>query len=109
MIYQLRVTYGVQHTRISEDTLTLNLQPMSYVVACVLFSKLQDVMWHIVHSRHNSGEHYVYMKMCNRDLVRFYGKMYEWNNGTCVTFCMVHTILPILPTDHMDKHQVVKI
>jgi hypothetical protein len=46
--------------------------------------------------------------MRNRDLVRFHGKMYE-SDGARVTFCMVHTILPIIPTDLVDQHHVIKI
>jgi hypothetical protein len=46
--------------------------------------------------------------MRNRDLVRFHGKMYEWDD-VCVTFCMVQIILPIILTDPMDQHHVVKI
>jgi hypothetical protein len=107
VIYQLRVTYVVRQTKILEAIVTPNLQPAGYVVACVLFSKMQDARWWIVQSYQNSDEGYVYIKMRNRDLVRFHGKMYEWD-GACVTFCMVHTILPIIPTDPMDQHYVVK-
>jgi hypothetical protein len=46
--------------------------------------------------------------MRNRNLVRFHGKMYEWD-GARVTFCMVQTILLIILTDPMDQHHVIKI
>jgi hypothetical protein len=108
VIYQLRVTYGVGQTKIPEAIVTPNLQPGGYVVACVLFSKMQDARWRIVQSHQNGDEGYVYIKMWNQDLVRFHGKMYEWD-GARVTFCMVKTILPIIPTDPMDQHHVVKI
>jgi hypothetical protein len=108
VIYQLRVTYGVGQTKILETIVTLNLQPADYVVACVLFSKMQDARWRIFQPHQNGDDGYVYIKMRNRDLMRFHGKMYEWD-GARVTFCMVQTILPIIPTDPMDQHHVVKI
>jgi hypothetical protein len=108
VIYQLRVTYGVGQTKIPEAIVTPNLQPAGYVVACVLFSKMQDARWRIVQSHQNGDNGYVYIKMRNRDLVRFHGKMYEWD-GARVTFYMVQTILPIIPTDPMVQHHVVKI
>jgi hypothetical protein len=91
-----------------EAIVTSNVQLAGYVVVCVLFSKLQDAKWHIVQSHQNSDEGYVYVKMQNRDLVKFHGKMYEWD-GARVTFCMVHTILPIIPTNPMDQHHVIEI
>jgi hypothetical protein len=48
VIYQLRMIYGVGQTKILEATVTPNLQPAGYVVACVLFSKMQDAKWRIV-------------------------------------------------------------
>jgi hypothetical protein len=48
VIYQLRVTYGVRQTKILEAIVTPNLQPAGYVVACVLFSKMQDARWRII-------------------------------------------------------------
>jgi hypothetical protein len=108
VIYQLRVTYGVGQTKILEAIVTPNLQLAGYVVACVLFSKMQDARWRIIQSHQNGDDCYVYIKMQNRDLVRFHRKMYEWD-GARVTFCMVQTILPIIPTDPMDQHHVVKI
>jgi hypothetical protein len=108
VIYQIRVTYGVEHTKILEAIVTPNLQPAGYVVACVLFSKMQDARWRIIQSHQNGDGGYVHIKMRNRDLVRFHGKMYEWD-GARVTFCMVQTILPIIPTDPMDQHHVIKI
>jgi hypothetical protein len=77
VIYQLRVTYSVGQTKILEAIVTPNLQPAGYVVACVLFSKMQDGRWRIVQSHQNGDKGYVYIKMQNRDLVRFHGKMYE--------------------------------
>jgi hypothetical protein len=77
IIYQLRVTYGVGQTKILKVIVTPNLQLAGYVVACVLFSKMQDARWWIVQSHQNGDEGYVYIKMRNRDLVRFHGKMYE--------------------------------
>jgi hypothetical protein len=94
---QLRVTYGVGQTKILEAIVTPNLQPADYVVACVLFSKMQDARWRIVQSHKNGDDGYVYIKMRKRDLLRFHGKMYEWD-GARVTFCMVQTILPIIDT-----------
>jgi hypothetical protein len=48
VICQLRVTYGVGQTKILEAIVIPNLQPAGYVVACVLFSKMQDARWRIV-------------------------------------------------------------
>ena len=48
VMYQLRVTYGVQKTRILEAVVTPNIQPAGYVVSRVLFSKMQDARWRIV-------------------------------------------------------------
>jgi hypothetical protein len=63
VIYQLRVTYGVGQTKILEAIVTPNLQPAGYVVACVLFSKMQYARWRIVQSHQNGDEGYVYIKM----------------------------------------------
>jgi hypothetical protein len=65
VIYQLRVTYGVGQTKILEAIVTSNLQLAGYVVACVLFSKMQDARWRIVQSHQNGDEGYVYIKMRN--------------------------------------------
>jgi hypothetical protein len=65
VIYQLRVTYGVRQTKILEAIVTPNLQPVGYVVVCVLFSKMQDARWRIVQSHQNGDDGYVYIKMRN--------------------------------------------
>jgi hypothetical protein len=102
------LSYGVGQTKILKAIVTPNLQPAGYIVACVLFSKMQDAGWWIIQSHQNGDNGYVYIKMRNQDLVRFHGKMYKWD-GARVTFCMVQTILPSIPTDPMDQHHVVKI
>jgi hypothetical protein len=86
------VTYGVRQTKILEAIVTSNIQPAGYMVACILFSKMQDARWWIVQSHQNGDDGYVYIKMQNRDLVRFHGKMHEWD-GARVTFCMVRIII----------------
>jgi hypothetical protein len=75
------VTYGVGQTKILEAIVTPDLQPEGYVVACVLFSKMQDVRWRIVQSSE---------------------VLWNQDHGS-------QTILPIIPTDPMDQHHVVKI
>ena len=107
VMYQLRMTYGINKNNILEAVVTSAIQPACYVVSCVLFSKMKDARWRVVQSHQNGDAGYVYVKMHEQDLKRFHGKLYQWD-GARVIFCKVKSVMPIMP-DPMDAHPVEKI